>query len=134
MFSKLKTVVKPICGGLVDKTCGAILGILNGAFLSMALFIVAAAVLSQKHIHEYDNLYLLVSSFDNASYPKWLQGSNSFYFMDNALKTLLKIPYVDHLLQQINFDMIFSHDVEDKKIDSMDDSLDLQLNNLLENE
>jgi uncharacterized membrane protein required for colicin V production len=133
MFSQIKTLIKPLCGGLVDKTCGALLGLVNGALLSMALFVVAAAVLSKNHITEHENLYLLINSFDQDSYPKWLQGSNGFYIMDNILKSLAKAPFIADILQQINFDMIFSPDVTDKKIPT-NESLDQQINNLLKHD
>jgi membrane protein required for colicin V production len=131
MFSKLKSIIKPLCGGFIDKTCGAVLGILNGALLSIGLFIISVAIFSKHNISEHENLYLLIKAFNHDSYPKWLQASNSFYFMDNTLKTLLKIPYFDYLLQQVNFDMIFSHGQENKKSDTIGNALDEQINNLL---
>lgn len=138
LFRKIKLLIKPICGGLIDKTGGAMLGLLNGCLVCAMLFIAAVGISSGQDIAEYKNLYSLVQSLDKKSYPKWLKNSNSFDIIDKGLKVVLQIPYVDKLLMQINFDDVFSklQDVQHSKASDhkvVDDKLfDQKINTLFE--
>lgn len=131
LFRKIKVLIKPICGGFIDKTCGALLGALNGILICIVLFIAAVSISGTQNILNHDNLYQMIKSFDSNSYPRWLKNSKSFDIVDGGLKIALKIPYLDVALQKINFDNILDSDTL-KNTDKQDtQELDKQINNFL---
>jgi uncharacterized membrane protein required for colicin V production len=138
-FSKIKLIIKPICGGLIDKTTGALLGAINGILLSLALFMVIIVITSEKHFYEYENLYNLVKSVDKDKQAKWLKNSNSYHIMDSAIKSGLKISYIRELLKKtdlklnINLNDHFKTK-EPKHPNTSDEDFDTQLNEILDDE
>ncbi len=132
LFGKVKKLIKPICGGLLDKTFGALLGLLNGVLLSLCVFVLATMAFSQKHIYAYDNLHSFIKSCNENQYPNWLKDCESFNIMQQSLAKVIKLPYVDQMLEKIEFGDNKTKSKDQASPDKDQDSLDKSIENLLE--
>jgi len=107
-FSKIKLVIKPMCGGMIDKSIGSLLGVFNGLFLSLLVFVVAAFFAAPKPLQDYRNLYSVISTAKHDNYPRWLKNSSSFPFMRDFLALSLQYPCVINLLKKTDLQMPLS--------------------------
>ena len=128
LFGKIKKLIKPICGGLFDKSLGGLLGCANGVILNLCIFLAISMLFSPKAIYQHDNLYTFIQSLEKSSYPKWAKDANSFSIAHQTLEASIKIPFVKQLLQQIDFNY------QEQKQQSFEskEALKQQINNLLE--
>jgi membrane protein required for colicin V production len=134
-FSKIKLIIKPVCGGLVDKSAGSMFGILNGLLLSLLVFIVAAFFSAPRPLDDHQNLYDIVSAAKHDNYPKWLKDSSSFSFMKDSLVVALRYPRVISMLKKADLlDISFIEDIGKIKDKShkIDHNLELELGKILD--
>jgi hypothetical protein len=135
-FSKIKVIVKPICGGMIDKTIGSLMGLINGVIIALVLFVVVVFAASEKHVYDHENLYSIINSIDQDSssntYPKWLKNSKSFGLIESVIGSILKFSYIADFLKSINWNL---NEPSDKKSHTQNsEPLDKQLDALLDDE
>jgi uncharacterized membrane protein required for colicin V production len=96
-FSKIKAMIKPMCGGAFDKMAGCALGALNGWLVVLGFFTVLIVAISGQRISAYDSSQSFTRILKEQNNPIWLEESSSFHILRNNLCLILKLPQIDKL-------------------------------------
>jgi len=107
IFSRqIKFIINPICGGALDKAFGLILGIINGAVISILLFLsISFALYKYDHNTPFDNLHQFVDISLKEKGPKWLEKSYSASIIKPLIQKFIHKPWVQDALKKVHLDI-----------------------------
>ncbi|AVP87865.1 hypothetical protein phytr_9370 [Candidatus Phycorickettsia trachydisci] len=105
-FRQIKSIINPICGGSFDKAFGLILGIINGAVISILLFLsISFALYKYDHKASFDNLHQFVDISLKEKGPKWLEKSYSASVTKPLVQTIITKPWAKDALKKVHLDI-----------------------------
>lgn len=105
-FRQIKFIINPICGGALDKACGLILGVINGAVISILLFLsISFALYKYDHKAPFENLHQFMETSLKEKGPKWLEKSYSASVTKPLIQKVITKPLAKDTLKKVHLDI-----------------------------